>query len=99
MKTFELEIITPESTVFKGLISSLVVPAEKGYMGVMAGHASFIGSLRTGKVTFDVSADAAMKGKPTEYTVNNGFIEIFTKPFSGTKVTILCGENLQQVTH
>ena len=118
MKPFDLEIITPESTVFKGKVSSLVFPAHSGYMGVLGGHASFAGSLGTGKTTFNIIT-AAHTGEPrpakTErentpgltdgqagqsnpepsvntYSVKDGFIEITSKPFLTTKVTILAEE-------
>ena len=51
IRTFDLEIITPEETVFKGKVYSLIVPAYYGYLGVMAGHAPFISSLAHGKIT------------------------------------------------
>lgn len=100
MKPFELEIITPENTVFKGRVSSLVFPAHRGYMGVLGGHASFAGSLGTGKTTFNIvtedttSPDGAESSVNT-YSVKDGFIEITSKPFSTTKVTILA-ENISQ---
>jgi len=103
MKPFELEIITPENTVFKGQVSSLVFPAHCGYMGVLSGHASFAGSLGTGKTTFNIitAAHTSASGETspsgggesapsvTTYSVKDGFIEITSKPFSTTKVTIL----------
>ena len=114
MKPFELEIITPENTVFKGQVSSLVFPAHRGYMGVMGGHASFAGSLGTGKTTFNIITENAPRltdlpdrqaggqagpntAEPSvnTYSVKDGFIEITSKPFSTTKVTILA-ENISQ---
>ncbi|MBI5778860.1 MAG: F0F1 ATP synthase subunit epsilon [Planctomycetes bacterium] len=100
MKPFELEIITPESTVFKGQVSSLIFPAHHGYMGVLGGHASFAGSLGTGKTTFNiVTEDASKQNEPKPsvktYSVKDGFIEITSKPFSTTKITILA-ENIEE---
>ncbi len=94
MKPFELEIITPENTVFKGKVSSLVFPAHNGYMGVLGGHASFAGSLGAGRTTFNVVTEDSTKQDGAEpsvntYSVKDGFIEITSKPFSTTKVTIL----------
>ena len=37
--------------VFKGSAQSLIVPAYKGYLGVLVGHAPFISALNAGKVT------------------------------------------------
>ena len=81
-----LEIITPESIAFKGKILSLIVPAQKGYMGILAGHASFIGSLRSGKITFNTSESQSSN---TSFSVNEGFMEILSRPYDTTKVSIL----------
>lgn len=59
MKPFELEIITPGNTIFKGMVSSLIIPAYEGYMGIMAGHASFIGSLGNGKISFNITENTS----------------------------------------
>ena len=100
MKPFELEIITPEKTVFKGNVSSLVFPAHSGYMGVLSGHASFAGSLGAGKTTFNIITENTSGQNDAEppvntYSVKDGFIEINSQPFSTTKVTILA-ENVSQ---
>jgi F0F1-type ATP synthase epsilon subunit len=85
MKTFELEIITPSSAIFKGTAVSLILPGHKGYMGIMAGHASFIGSLGNGKIFVKTS-----EPNPDDiYFVNDGFIEVVSLPFKTTRVTIL----------
>lgn len=103
MKAFELEIITPDNTVFKGRVSSLIFPAHQGYMGVLGGHASFIGALGKGKTTFRFTAEEpceAPQVQPdnTAYTVKNGFIEIHSQPSMPTKVTILAEEIHRQNT-
>jgi len=93
MKPFELEIITPENTIFKGEIFSLIIPAYEGYMGIMAGHASFIGSLGSGKISFSHGAEDVPDGTtsgqqsrrgamPDTYLVKDGFIEVLSLPFS-----------------
>ncbi|MCK4909611.1 MAG: ATP synthase F1 subunit epsilon [Planctomycetes bacterium] len=48
MKQFELEIITPDQSIFKGNVTKVVIPAHEGYLGVLAGHAPFICSLQAG---------------------------------------------------
>jgi F-type H+-transporting ATPase subunit epsilon len=50
MKTFLFEIVTPEKTFFSGHITSLVVPASKGRMGVLAGHMKMIVQVISGKI-------------------------------------------------
>jgi F-type H+-transporting ATPase subunit epsilon len=50
-KTFELKIITPESTLYEGSVSSLVAPSKLGYLGVLADHAPLIATLGRGRIT------------------------------------------------
>lgn len=49
---FLLTILSPEEAAFEGEVSSLIVPCQSGYLGVMAGHAPFAGLLRPGKIFF-----------------------------------------------
>lgn len=72
MKLFNLEIITPQETLYKGKAVSLVVPAELGYLGVLADHAPLVANLKQGKIT--VAAETA--DKIIFYVQNNGFLQI-----------------------
>ena len=55
-KLFNLSIISPEKIIYSGEISSLIVPAQLGYLGVLADHAPLIANLTPGKISFrDVS--------------------------------------------
>ena len=49
-KTFRLEIVTPEKIVFSEDVVSLVAPAENGYLGVLAGHAPLLCTLKPGEI-------------------------------------------------
>jgi F-type H+-transporting ATPase subunit epsilon len=71
MKTFQLEIITPERTIFSGPVSSIVVPATEGKMGILANHAPLLSSLDAGPMTV-VGED----GVATVYAVGGGFVEV-----------------------
>lgn len=51
-KSFELEILTPKERVFRGTITSLIVPAYLGYLGVWADHAPLLATLTPGQVTY-----------------------------------------------
>lgn len=70
--TFSLDIVTADRLVES--ISdavSLVVPAQEGYLGVLAGHAPLIGSLVPGEITLKRSS------QDTELmAVSGGFIEV-----------------------
>jgi len=49
-KLFKVDILTQEKTLFKGEVYSLVVPAELGYLGVMADHAPIVAKLTPGQI-------------------------------------------------
>jgi F-type H+-transporting ATPase subunit epsilon len=50
-KQFQVNIVTPEQLVYSGRISSMVVPAELGYLGILANHAPLIANLVPGKIS------------------------------------------------
>ena len=70
MKTFFVEMITPERMFFKGNIEQLVVETVDGYMGILAGHVPTVTALKHGSIRF--FAD----GKWNEVANSAGFVEI-----------------------
>ena len=50
MKAFDLTILSPEKSVYKGRVVSLVAPAALGYLGVLANHAPLIANLKKGRI-------------------------------------------------
>lgn len=69
-KKFKAEIVTPEKLVFSEEIESLVVPAERGYLGVLAGHAPLLCALRPGEITL------RRDGVESRYATSGGFLEV-----------------------
>jgi F-type H+-transporting ATPase subunit epsilon len=69
-KKFKTEIVTPEKVVFSEEIESLVIPAERGYLGVLAGHAPLLCTLQPGEIR--------IKGDRGEqhYSTSGGFMEV-----------------------
>lgn len=51
-KTFHLNILTPEKTVYAGSAASLTAPGEAGYLGILADHAPLVTTLQPGKISF-----------------------------------------------
>jgi F-type H+-transporting ATPase subunit epsilon len=51
MKTLRLDFVTRRERVYQGDVRTVAVPAWKGAMGVLPGHAPFLGLLRPGLVT------------------------------------------------
>ncbi len=70
MKSFRLEIVTPERTVVSEDVESLVVPAQDGYLGVLAGHAPLLCIVRPGQV------EVIKEGKGRRFAVGGGYLEV-----------------------
>lgn len=71
MKTFHLEVITPDRSVFAGTVTSLVVPAYGGLMGILPGHAPLMTPLETGVVKIGKEG-----GKEEFLFLSRGFLEV-----------------------
>jgi F-type H+-transporting ATPase subunit epsilon len=71
MKTFDLEIMTPERTIFHAAVRSVTVPAEDGRLGVLAGHAPLLSVLQPGEV--DITQE---DGNVIIMAVTGGFLEV-----------------------
>ncbi len=69
-RKFKVEIVTPEKVVFSGEAESLVVPADRGYLGVLAGHAPLLAALRPGRVAIRA------EGGEKRYATAGGFMEV-----------------------
>ncbi|MFT5388062.1 MAG: F-type H+-transporting ATPase subunit epsilon, partial [Candidatus Omnitrophota bacterium] len=70
MKNFSLSIITPDGIVYKGDITSLVVPGSEGSFGIWANHTPLIASLKPGVV---ISKD---ESKEIYITTSSGALEV-----------------------
>jgi F-type H+-transporting ATPase subunit epsilon len=68
--TFQLTIVTPSKTVFKGPVESVVAPGLEGYFGVLAHHAPLIAALGPGTLTVRAGR------QETTYEVHEGFMEV-----------------------
>lgn len=70
--TFRARILTASETVFHGTVSSIVVPAGTGYLGVLANHAPLVANLTSGKITLrDWDGNASFF-----YSKGEGFLEV-----------------------
>jgi F-type H+-transporting ATPase subunit epsilon len=50
-RKFNIDILTPGQSVYSGEATSLIVPAYKGYLGILANHAPLVAKLIPGKIT------------------------------------------------
>jgi F-type H+-transporting ATPase subunit epsilon len=67
----QIEIITPDSTLFKGEATYVFLPGSDGSLGVMNNHAPLISSLKKGTLRVK---DAS--GKEMQFEVNGGTVEV-----------------------
>ncbi|HTW90134.1 MAG TPA: hypothetical protein VMH22_00300 [bacterium] len=49
--SFHLLIVVPGRTIYDGKAESAMMPAAKGMMGVLPGHAPFYGTIEAGTIT------------------------------------------------
>jgi len=72
-RRFRVEIVTPERLVLSEEAESLIVPAERGYLGVLAGHAPLLCTLKPGEITI------RREGKESHFATSGGFMEVTQK--------------------
>ena len=68
-----LEIVTPDSKVFEGEITSIALPGIDGSFQILNNHAPIVSALGTGKMTV---VDAENQSK--EYSISGGVVEMNT---------------------
>ena len=77
---FHVTITIPDRVAYEAEASSLIVPAQMGYLGVLAHHAPIIAQLNPGTITLQDSLNKRI----TFNLKANGFLE-----FSGNIATIM----------
>ncbi len=75
------ELVSPEKLLLSAKADMVTVPGTEGYMGVMAGHAATVTTLRAGMI--DVQTD----GRDDRFFIRGGFAEI-----NPGKITVLADE-------
>jgi F-type H+-transporting ATPase subunit epsilon len=76
------DLVSPERLLLSDAADMVTVPGTEGYMGVMAGHAPVISTLRPGTITVQGATEGDIR-----YFVRGGFTEITTQ-----KITVLAEE-------
>jgi F-type H+-transporting ATPase subunit epsilon len=69
--SYQLEIMTPEGTAYQGEVVHVLIPAEDGFVGVLAHHAPYITSSSGGR--FDIRQQS---GEERQFQVGSGFFEV-----------------------
>ena len=78
MASFKFELVSPERLVLSGDVDQVDLPGTDGDLGVMAGHAPFLTTLRPGVVTVRTG------GQSNRIFVRGGFADV-----NGSGLTIL----------
>ncbi len=67
---FQLDIVTPEKTIFSDTVDDVYLPGSEGEMGILAMHAAMVAPLSPGELRY------LKDGKIEELAVGEGFVEV-----------------------
>ena len=70
MATFQFDLVAPERLLFSGAVDQVDLPGAEGDLGVLAGHAPLVTTLRPGIVVIYRQGGALL------VVVNGGFAEV-----------------------
>ena len=56
----QLEIVTPEKSLFSGAVDMVTVPSTHGYLGILPGHAPLLAELGIGNISYRIGAREAL---------------------------------------
>ncbi|MGC6466990.1 MAG: ATP synthase F1 subunit epsilon [Akkermansiaceae bacterium] len=76
--SFQLDIVTPEKTIFSDTVDDVYLPGSEGEMGILAMHAALVAPLQPGSLRY------LKDGTVEELAVGEGFVEV-----AGDKVSVL----------
>jgi len=77
-KTFKVSVITPQRIVYEGQVSSLIAPAELGYLGILVNHSPLIANLVPGKIIVKDPSDRTR----IFHSAGKGIIEVLENTVS-----------------
>ena len=67
---FQLDIVTPEKTIFSDTVDDVYLPGSEGEMGILSMHSALVAPLSPGELRY------LKDGKIEELAVGEGFVEI-----------------------
>ncbi len=70
-KTFSLEVITPQRSMYSGEVESFTAPGEVGEFQVLHDHAPFLSSIAAGEFRL-----VDQTGNEVVYSTSGGFVEV-----------------------
>jgi|TARA_B110000444_G_C18542756_1_gene456516 F-type H+-transporting ATPase subunit epsilon len=95
-KNFNLEIISPDQTLFNSEVKQVTIPAYEGMMTILKDHISLITFLRPGFIEVEINA------KNLKFYVEDGTVEFFDNKLlilssSATEVEKLTKDNIEKM--
>ena len=66
----QLDILTPDKTVFSGEVEEVTFPGTKGQFQVLRNHAALVSSLNKGKIKINTASGE------TFFEINGGVVEV-----------------------
>ena len=95
-ENFNLEIISPEQTLFNSEVKQVAIPAYEGIMTILKDHISLITFLRPGFVEFEANS------KIKKFYVEDGTVEFFNNKLlilssSAIQVEKLAKDNVEKM--
>ncbi len=70
-RTLELRVVSPSATVYQGTVSSVVLPAWDGRVGILPGHAPYIALLGAGMLEADLPGGGSVR-----FFVRRGVVKV-----------------------
>ncbi len=70
MKSFQIEIVTPDGLIYSGPVESLLVRTNDGDVEILAGHADLLAAIDVGR------ARLIIDGKSRFASANGGFLSV-----------------------
>ena len=83
----KIEIVTPESIIFKGEVVSVTLPGLNGQFQLLSNHTAIISALKAGEVRIKLSNETedlgSLKMDPSDksigvYEIKGGILEMLT---------------------
>jgi F-type H+-transporting ATPase subunit epsilon len=71
-KTLQLDIITPERTLFSGAVTSFIAPGAAGSFQILYNHAPFLSALAIGPMRI-----LDEEGKERKFATSGGFAQVY----------------------
>jgi F-type H+-transporting ATPase subunit epsilon len=76
--SFQLDIVTPEKTIFSDTVDDVYLPGSEGEMGILSMHAALVAPLKPGELRY------LKDDRIEELAVGEGFVEV-----ADNKVSVL----------